>query len=112
MLNEQYLAENSLIPLVACLGLVGAGVLTAYTTFWSLPPKVVAGSAAASGIAVINCVGQLGGIVSPIAVLADSDGQEYKLGQTNEVAKRLRESLLAIQERGAPDPFGWTREVV
>jgi MFS family permease len=60
--------ENSLIPLVACLGLVGAGVLTAYTTFWSLPPKVVAGSAAASGIAVINCVGQLGGIVSPIAV--------------------------------------------
>ena len=51
-------------------------------------------------------------IVSPIAVLADSDGQEYKPRQTNEVAKRLREALLAIQERRAPDPFGWTREVV
>jgi len=51
-------------------------------------------------------------IVSPIAVLADSDGQEYKPRQTNEVAKRLRETLLAIQERRAPDPFGWTREVV
>jgi branched-chain amino acid aminotransferase len=50
-------------------------------------------------------------IVSPIAVLADSDGHEYKPRQTNEVAKRLRESLLAIQERRAPDPFGWTREV-
>ena len=51
-------------------------------------------------------------IVSPIAMLADSDGQEYKPRQTNEVARRLRESLLAIQERRAPDPFGWTREVV
>jgi hypothetical protein len=27
------------------------------------------------------------------------------------VAKELREALLAIQERRAPDPFGWTREV-
>jgi branched-chain amino acid aminotransferase len=50
-------------------------------------------------------------IVSPIAVLADSDGHEYRPRQTHEVAKRLRESLLAIQERRAPDPFGWTREV-
>jgi branched-chain amino acid aminotransferase len=51
-------------------------------------------------------------IVAPIAVLADSDGQEYQPRQTDVVAKRLRESLLAIQERRAPDPFGWTREVV
>jgi MFS family permease len=60
--------EASLVPLVVCLGLVGAGTLTAYTTFWSLPPKVVTGAAAAGGIAIINCVGQLGGIVSPVAV--------------------------------------------
>ncbi len=50
-------------------------------------------------------------IVSPIAVLADSDGREYEPPQTGVVAKRLREALLAIQERRAPDPFGWTREV-
>ena len=50
-------------------------------------------------------------IVAPVAVLADSDGHEYQPRQTDEVAKRLRESLLAIQERRAPDPFGWTREV-
>lgn len=54
--------------LIASLGLIGAGVLTAYTTFWSLPPKVVTGAAVASGIAIINCIGQLGGIVSPIMV--------------------------------------------
>ncbi len=50
-------------------------------------------------------------IVSPIAVLAEGDGREYKLRQTDVVAKRLREALLAIQERRAPDPFGWTREL-
>jgi branched-chain amino acid aminotransferase len=50
-------------------------------------------------------------IVSGIALLADSDGREYVLRQTDVVAKRLRESLLAIQERRAPDPFGWTRDL-
>ncbi len=50
-------------------------------------------------------------IVAPIAVLAESDGREYKLRQADVVAKRLREALLAIQERRAPDPFGWIREL-
>jgi len=50
-------------------------------------------------------------VVSPIAVLAEGDGREYKLRQTDVVAKHLREALLAIQERRAPDPFGWTREL-
>jgi branched-chain amino acid aminotransferase len=50
-------------------------------------------------------------IVSGIASLADGDGREYVLRQTDVVAKRLRESLLAIQERRAPDPFGWTRDL-
>jgi hypothetical protein len=27
------------------------------------------------------------------------------------IAACLREALLAIQERRAPDPFGWTRDV-
>jgi MFS family permease len=62
------LFPHSSVFLIVSLGLIGAGVLTAYTTFWSLPPKVVTGAAAASGIAVINCIGQLGGIVSPIMV--------------------------------------------
>ena len=50
-------------------------------------------------------------IVAPIALLVEGDGREYKLRQTDVVAKHLRESLLAIQERRAPDPFGWTREL-
>jgi branched-chain amino acid aminotransferase len=50
-------------------------------------------------------------IVSPIAVLVENDGREYPLRQTDVAAKQLREALLAIQERRAPDPFGWTREL-
>jgi branched-chain amino acid aminotransferase len=50
-------------------------------------------------------------IVGPIAALIESDGREYKLRETDVVAKRLREALLAIQERRAPDPFGWTQEL-
>jgi branched-chain amino acid aminotransferase len=56
-------------------------------------------------------------VVSPIAALTEgraaADGQrpEYVPQCIDTVAARLRESLLAIQERRAPDPFGWTRDV-
>jgi hypothetical protein len=50
--------------------------------------------------------------VSPIEVLADREPQrEYAPNRVDVVAARLRESLLAIQERRAPDVFGWTRDV-
>jgi branched-chain amino acid aminotransferase len=50
-------------------------------------------------------------IVSPIALLVDRDNQEYVPKRIDAVAAILRESLLAIQERRAPDLFGWTRDV-
>jgi branched-chain amino acid aminotransferase len=50
-------------------------------------------------------------IVSPIGVLAEGDGREYVPRVVDGVARTLREALLAIQERRAPDPFGWTRDV-
>lgn len=50
-------------------------------------------------------------IVMPIAALADGDGTEYRPKQAHSVAPKLREALLAIQERRAPDPFGWVTEV-
>ncbi len=50
-------------------------------------------------------------IVSPIGVLADVQGREHQPRRVDDVAARLREALLAIQERRAPDPFGWTRDV-
>jgi len=50
-------------------------------------------------------------ILSPIGQLTDRDRREYVPRQIDAVAAQLREALLAIQERRAPDPFGWTREV-
>jgi MFS family permease len=54
--------------LVAALAVMGAGIIAAIPAFWALPPKLVTGVGAAGGIALINTLGQLGGIVSPVMV--------------------------------------------
>jgi branched-chain amino acid aminotransferase len=50
-------------------------------------------------------------IVCPISVIGDADGREFRPAKVDERARVLRERLLAIQERRAPDPYGWTSEV-
>lgn len=50
-------------------------------------------------------------ILSPIGLLTDRDRREYVPVHIDVAAAQLREALLAIQERRAPDPFGWTRDV-
>ncbi len=54
--------------LIVALGVMGAGVVASIPAFWALPPKLLTGAGAAGGIALINTLGQLGGIVSPIMV--------------------------------------------
>ena len=54
--------------LILALAVIGAGVVAAIPAFWALPPKLVTGAGAAGGIALINTLGQLGGIVSPVMV--------------------------------------------
>lgn len=54
--------------LVVSLGLTGMGVVASVPCFWALPPRLVSGAGAAGGIALINTLGQIGGIVSPIMV--------------------------------------------
>jgi MFS family permease len=60
--------DRNVVMLVIALAVLGAGVVAAIPTFWTLPPKILTGAGAASGIALINTVGQLGGIVSPVMV--------------------------------------------
>ncbi|GAC1664011.1 MAG: branched-chain amino acid aminotransferase [Steroidobacteraceae bacterium] len=50
-------------------------------------------------------------ILSPIGLLSDRDQKEYVPNRVDAIAARLRDALLAIQERRAADPFGWTRDV-
>jgi MFS family permease len=60
--------DKNTVMLIAALGVMGAGVVAAIPAFWALPPKLVTGAGAAGGIALINTLGQLGGIVSPVMV--------------------------------------------
>jgi MFS family permease len=62
------LFDHSPGMLVAALAVMGAGVVASIPAFWALPPKLVTGAGAAGGIALINTLGQLGGIVSPVMV--------------------------------------------
>lgn len=64
---------KNVVFLVSALAVLGGGVVASIPTFWTLPPKILAGAGAASGIALINTIGQLGGIVSPVMVGAVKD---------------------------------------
>jgi MFS family permease len=59
---------HSVPMLVLSLAVIGAGIVASVPAFWALPPKLVDGAGAAGGIALINMLGQLGGVVSPIMV--------------------------------------------
>lgn len=50
------------------LTLAAAGTIGCLPVFWTFPPKVLAGPAAAAGIALINATGNLGGAISPYLV--------------------------------------------
>jgi MFS family permease len=65
--------DKTLVFLIGALALLGAGVVAAIPAFWTLPPKLLTGVGAAGGIALINTLGQLGGIVSPVMVGAVKD---------------------------------------
>jgi nitrate/nitrite transporter NarK len=64
--------------MVAMIGLTMAvvGVVSAIPMFWALPTSFLGGGAAAVGIALVNCTGNLGGFFSPaiIGFLKDYTG--------------------------------------
>ena len=56
-------------PLIAFAALVLATLgVTASAPFWQFPPMLLAGTAAAGGIALINSIGSFSGLVAPFAV--------------------------------------------
>ncbi len=64
--------------MIAMIGLTMAvvGVVSAIPMFWALPTSFLGGAAAAVGIALVNCTGNLGGFLSPaiIGFLKDYTG--------------------------------------
>jgi MFS family permease len=58
-------ANHSVALSLVGLTLATIGTGCALVTFWSLPPMILSGAAAAAGIAWINSVGNLGGYLGP-----------------------------------------------
>lgn len=76
LVSSGFLLENSPVLALAGISLAAAGLFAAMCPFWELPAAALAGAAAASGIALINSLGNLGGFVAPYAVgvLTDMTG--------------------------------------
>jgi MFS family permease len=83
--------------LIVSLAMLGGGIVASIPAFWTLPPKLLAGAGAgaAGGIALINTLGQFGGIVSPVMVghIKDITGSTtpalYVIGVTSVIAAGL-----------------------
>ena len=59
--------------LVASFTICQMGQRSVQPTFWTLPPLLLGGTAAAAGIALINSIGNLGGYLGPWAMGALRD---------------------------------------
>jgi sugar phosphate permease len=59
--------SNLLISLPA-LCLATMGVMTTISMYWTLPPAILTGAAAATGIALANSIGSASGFISPFAM--------------------------------------------
>ncbi|WP_144113682.1 MFS transporter [Paraburkholderia sp. BCC1886] len=62
-----FFSQNTLV-LVIGLTAAATGIISAIGLFWVLPQRFLSGVAAAAGIALINSLGQIGGIVTPYMV--------------------------------------------
>jgi nitrate/nitrite transporter NarK len=60
--------STNLVIAELALTVATIGVLVTIAQFWCLPTAVLAGAAAATGIAVVNSVGNLAGFVSPYLI--------------------------------------------
>lgn len=62
-----YYSDNTIALLIG-LVIAATGIISAIGLFWVFPQRFLGGMAAAAGIALINSIGQLGGIISPYMV--------------------------------------------
>ncbi|MGZ7057626.1 MAG: MFS transporter, partial [Candidatus Angelobacter sp.] len=66
------LGRGSLPLAIVLWALLAGGIYSAYGPFWSFPRQFLSGISAASAIALINSIGNLGGFVGPYAIGAIS----------------------------------------
>jgi sugar phosphate permease len=62
-----FFAHDTALAMVA-LTIGTMGVMTTISQFWTLPPAMLLGGAAAAGIALANSVGSISGVISPYLI--------------------------------------------
>ncbi|MDR5760178.1 MFS transporter [Caballeronia sp. LZ035] len=60
--------SSSVVGLIASLTLVNIGISCAKPPLWTMPTMFLSGAAAATGIATINSIGNLGGFAGPVMI--------------------------------------------
>ncbi|WP_454826784.1 MFS transporter [Paraburkholderia xenovorans] len=63
-------AESLATPAVATAAfcVAGFGLYAAIPAFWGIPPTILGGGAAASGLAFINTIGSFSGLIGPVVI--------------------------------------------
>jgi MFS transporter, ACS family, tartrate transporter len=69
-------AMGSTYGALVAIAIATVGIYGSKPSFWPMPSEFLTGTAAAGGIALVNCIGNLGGFVGPYAVgwIKDSTG--------------------------------------
>jgi sugar phosphate permease len=88
---------------VVALSIASIGVNSTRGPFWALPTRFLTGTAAAGGIALINLIASLGGIVGPYAVRFGRylAGGDFSGGMLALAAVMLAGALLCVPLRNA-----------
>ncbi len=60
--------STSVVAMIASISLALVGVFSMVGPFWAMPSSLLAGTAAAAGIAFINSIGNLGGFFGPYII--------------------------------------------
>lgn len=76
---------NNTVILVIGMMIAATGVIASFGIFWIFPARVLTGAAAAAGVALINSIGQIGGLIAP-----------YMVGKVKEVTGSASMGLYTI----------------
>jgi MFS transporter, ACS family, tartrate transporter len=94
---------TSPVPGMIALTVAAVGDLSTRGPFWTLPTRFLSGAAAASGIALMNTLGSLGGFVGPYAVgLVRSFTGSFTGGLLLLASLLLAAGVACIRLRGEP----------
>lgn len=94
------------------LSAAALGVFAALPTFWTLPTRLLTGSAAAGGIALINALGSVGGFAGPALMgwIRDATGRfDHALAAVAALLILAGLSVLRLGRDTAPAPARTTQ---